>query len=283
MIKHNARVAIGMPVYNGALTIVPVIDSLLAQTYDDFVLFISDNASTDDTEKVCREFARKDARVVYFRQEKNIGAEKNFDYVLHNISAEYFLWAAADDVRSHDFLKVNVEFLDHNPEYLGSTSPTRFEDGLFDSHSMGDETRDEDDPMKRIGNFFGCWHSNARFYSVFRHDAIKEWSASELRFFASDWFFVLALLKKGKLKRLDEGFVVLGRKGISNSYRIFSLYRETALHWVFPFYDLFFHTFKLIGGGSYKVKFKIFLFLLKINMVAVRLQLQYELKERKKS
>lgn len=283
MIKHNARVAIGMPVYNGALTIVPVIDSLLAQTYDDFVLFISDNSSTDDTEKVCREFARKDARVVYFRQEKNIGAEKNFDYVLHNISAEYFLWAAADDVRSHDFLKVNVEFLDHNPEYLGSTSPTRFEDGLFDSLSMGDETRDEDDPMQRIGNFFGCWHANARFYSVFRHDAIKKWSASELRFLASDWFFVLTLLKKGKLKRLDEGFVVLGRKGISNSYRIFSLYRETALHWVFPFYDLFFHTFKLIGVGSYKVKFKIFLFLLKINMVAVRLQLQYELKKRKES
>lgn len=283
MIKHSARVAIGMPVYNGALTIAPVIASLLAQTYEDFVLFISDNASTDGTEQVCREFVRKDARVVYVRQEKNIGAEKNFDYVLHNINAEYFLWAAADDVRSHDFLKVNVEFLDRNPEYLGSTSPTRFEDGMFDSLSMGDETRDEDDPVQRIGNFFGRWHSNGRFYSVFRHDVIKAWSTSELRFLASDWFFVLALLKKGKLKRLDEGFVLLGRKGISNGHGIFSRYRETALYWIFPFYGLFFHTFKLIGAGNYKVKFKIFLFLFKINMVAVKLQLQYELKKRKRS
>ncbi len=280
MLEHNARVTIGMPVYNGGATLVPVLESLLGQTYTDFVLFISDNASTDNTAKICLEFCNKDSRVHYFCQSENIGAEKNFDFVLGRAESEYFLWAAADDIRSSNFLEVNIKFLEEHPHFLGATSPTRFEGGEFDPLFMGDATRDEDDPVQRIANFFGCWHSNGRFYSVFRREAIKDWRSATLRFLASDWFFVLSLLKKGKLKRVDEGYVVLGRKGLSNGYGIFSLYRKRFLNWFFPFYDLTFRTLDLIGPGNIKAKLKVLFFLAKINLAAVRLQLQYELKKR---
>ncbi|WP_083236373.1 glycosyltransferase family 2 protein [Pseudomonas sp. S3E12] len=282
MENSNTRVTIGMPVYNGASTLESVLESILSQTYQDFILLISDNASTDTTEDICRRYAKADDRITYIRQPKNLGAERNFDYVLQEARTEYFMWAAADDIRSPDFLEKNLNFLDEHKDYLGSTSPTRFEDGQFDPVAMGDQTRDESEPAQRINNFFRTWHSNGRYYSLFRRESIKDWRAANTCFLACDWFFVLTLLSKGKLKRLDEGYVVLGRAGVSNSLKIFSLYRKRWINWLFPFYDLFINTFSLLKGSEIKVKLRVFLFLMKINLIAARLQIRYELKIRRK-
>ncbi len=86
-----------MPVYNGEPFIRVALDSLLAQTFTDFELIISDNASTDETEAICREYATKDLRIHYIRQPENRGALANFKFVLDQAQGEYFMWAAADD------------------------------------------------------------------------------------------------------------------------------------------------------------------------------------------
>ncbi len=96
--NSKPQVSIGMPVYNGAQFIREALDSLLAQTFTNFELIISDNASTDDTEAICRDYAVKDARIRYVRQAKNLGATANFKFVLDEAVGEYFMWAAADDV-----------------------------------------------------------------------------------------------------------------------------------------------------------------------------------------
>ena len=92
------QISIGMPVYNGAKFIREALNSLLGQTFTDFELIISDNASTDETETICREYAAKDVRIKYVRQVENLGAVANFKYVLDFATGEYFMWAAADDV-----------------------------------------------------------------------------------------------------------------------------------------------------------------------------------------
>jgi glycosyltransferase involved in cell wall biosynthesis len=92
------QVSIGMPVYNGAKFVREALDSLLKQTFSDFELVISDNASTNDTETICREYAAKDHRIRYLRQAQNLGAVANFKCVLDEAVGEYFMWAAADDV-----------------------------------------------------------------------------------------------------------------------------------------------------------------------------------------
>ncbi len=106
------RVSIGMPVYNGGLFIREALDSLLAQTFTDFELIISDNASTDGTESICREYADKDARIRYVRQAQNLGAAANFKFVLDESVGEYFMWAAADDVWLPTFVRVCVGLLE---------------------------------------------------------------------------------------------------------------------------------------------------------------------------
>lgn len=91
------QVTIGMPVYNGAKFIREALDSLLAQTFSNFELIISDNASTDATQAICEEYVCRDLRIRYVRQSENRGAAANFQFVLDEAVGEYFMWAAADD------------------------------------------------------------------------------------------------------------------------------------------------------------------------------------------
>ena len=98
-------VSMGMPVYNGAKYLREALDSLLAQTYKDFELVISDNASTDDTAKICQEYARKDRRIRYIRRKENVGGWKNFDFVRREARGRYFVWAAHDDLRGKSYLE----------------------------------------------------------------------------------------------------------------------------------------------------------------------------------
>lgn len=90
-------VSIGMPVYNGEKYIREALGALLSQSYIDFELIISDNASTDGTEAICQQYAAKDGRITYVRQAVNLGALANFTFVRDAARGEYFMWAAGDD------------------------------------------------------------------------------------------------------------------------------------------------------------------------------------------
>ena len=88
------QVSIGLIVYNGAATLRVALDSILNQTFTDFELIISDNASTDGTENICREYAYSDKRIDYIRQPINIGIHANLLFVCEQAVAGYFMWAA---------------------------------------------------------------------------------------------------------------------------------------------------------------------------------------------
>ena len=115
MSKIKPGVSIGMPVFNGEPYIVEALNSLLAQTYTDFELIISDNASTDRTEEICRRYAREDKRIRYYRNKKNLGAAKNYNRVFELSNSKYFKWAAHDDVLAPEYLQRCIEILDHDP------------------------------------------------------------------------------------------------------------------------------------------------------------------------
>lgn len=116
-LKPKPLVSIGMPVYNGAKFICNALDSLLAQTFTNFELIISDNASTDNTEAICKRYSESDSRIRYVRQIVNLGAIGNFQYVLDEAVGEYFMWAAYDDLRSPEFIDVLVKKLIENKDY----------------------------------------------------------------------------------------------------------------------------------------------------------------------
>jgi glycosyltransferase involved in cell wall biosynthesis len=116
--SHTPKVSIGMPVYNGEPFIREALDSLLAQTFTDFELTISDNASTDATEDICREYLAKDDRIRYIRQTENLGASQNFQFVLGEAIGQYFMWAASDDLLKPTFVEKLVHVMDLSPVLL---------------------------------------------------------------------------------------------------------------------------------------------------------------------
>jgi len=143
-----------MPVFNGEKYLKEALDSILAQTYRDFELIISDNASTDRTQQICREYATKDSRIRYYRNEKNLGAPRNFNRVFRLSSSELFKWAAYDDVHAPEFLQKCVSVLNKDPSVVLCHSKT----GRIDQngHFSGNIDR-------RMFNAIGSWKPHERF------------------------------------------------------------------------------------------------------------------------
>lgn len=112
------RLTIGLPVYNGENYLSESLDSLLAQTYPDFELVISDNASTDGSAEICRTYERMDPRVRYIRQPHNIGAAPNHNFLIDEARGELFKWAAHDDLFAPELVARCVETLDANPSAI---------------------------------------------------------------------------------------------------------------------------------------------------------------------
>jgi glycosyltransferase involved in cell wall biosynthesis len=111
-------------VFNGEKYLKEAVDSILAQTFQDFELVISDNASTDRTEQICREYASKDSRVRYSRNNKNIGAPDNFNRTFELSTCKYFKWASYDDIYSPDYLMKCLTVLEKNPSIILCHSKT---------------------------------------------------------------------------------------------------------------------------------------------------------------
>ncbi len=115
MTGRSPLVSIGLPVYNGERFLAETLDSILGQTFEDYEVIISDNASTDRTVEICCEYAARDKRIRYHRNSANLGAARNFNRVFQLSSGQYFKWVAADDLCVPEFLARCVEVLEAEP------------------------------------------------------------------------------------------------------------------------------------------------------------------------
>ena len=121
--------SIGLPVRNGEEFLAEALDSLLAQSFEHFELLICDNASSDETEEICRTYASRDRRVRYRRNARNVGMAENFNLAFRSSKSPYFKWAAHDDTCAVDFLARCVEALDRSKEVVLAYPRTSIIDG----------------------------------------------------------------------------------------------------------------------------------------------------------
>jgi glycosyltransferase involved in cell wall biosynthesis len=112
------KLSIGLFVYNGERYLAGALGAFLDQTFGDFELIVSDNASTDRTEDICRAFAGVDRRIRYHRFEQNRGAQVNADRTVELAGAPYFKWAAHDDLCRPRYLEACLEVLDRSPDVV---------------------------------------------------------------------------------------------------------------------------------------------------------------------
>ncbi|HRK95685.1 MAG TPA: glycosyltransferase family 2 protein [Rhodospirillales bacterium] len=119
------RVSIGLPVYNGENYMAAAIEGVLNQTFSDLELIVCDDASTDRTAEICREYMARDNRIRYHRNERNRGAAPNYNNLVRMARGEYFKWIAHDDVITPDYLAKTVDALDRRPEAVLAHSRIR--------------------------------------------------------------------------------------------------------------------------------------------------------------
>jgi glycosyltransferase involved in cell wall biosynthesis len=118
MSERIPRLSVGLAVFNGEAYLAESIESILAQTFTDFELIISDNASTDSTPAICRDYAAKDSRIRYSRNDTNIGGANNENLTFRLARAELFRWAAHDDIFAPTLFERCIEVLDQNPDVV---------------------------------------------------------------------------------------------------------------------------------------------------------------------
>ena len=153
---NKPRVFIGMPIYNEDRFLELALDSLQNQDYDNIRILISDNASTDRTEEICRKAAEDDSRITDLRTESNIGESANFQLVLAHAEGDYFMWAAGHDVWSPDLVSESVAILESN-----SSATIAFSSSYWINERGERDDRDTDYPDTRGKSVF------SRFFTVF--------------------------------------------------------------------------------------------------------------------
>lgn len=168
--------SIGLFVYNGEPFIRKALDSLLAQTFRDFELIISDNASTDRTAQICLEYAARDPRIQFFRAAKNMGAGWNVRRVYFLARGKYFKWAACDDVCEPTFLETCVAALERDPDVVVAHSKTQVvdEQGKFLEDYEWPLATESPRVLTRFRDLLLNDHMCYQIFGVMRMEALKK-------------------------------------------------------------------------------------------------------------
>lgn len=170
----NPKVSIGLPVFNGENYLRESITSVLSQTFTDFELIISDNASTDATQEICERFAASDDRIRYIRHEENLGAAWNFNNIVKVAKGDYFNWLAHDDKLAPDFLQECVNILDEDPGIILCFSKVHIIDDQneiiepFDVYMRSDSQK----PSHRFYDLLMIWHDCLPIFGLIRRDTL---------------------------------------------------------------------------------------------------------------
>jgi glycosyltransferase involved in cell wall biosynthesis len=208
-----------MPVFNGANYIREAIDSILAQTYGDFELIVSDNASTDGTGDVVRGYAARDRRVRYYRNERNLGAARNLNRVFELASGEYFKWAAHDDVLAPECVAKCVEVLDRDPGVVLCHTRARIIDerGRVIEEYAAPLRTDSQHASERFVDLLGANDGCYQMFGVTRARALRLTSLHG-SYPASDRVLLARLALCGRFHEVPE-YLFLPRKHAAQSLR----------------------------------------------------------------
>jgi glycosyltransferase involved in cell wall biosynthesis len=199
-------VSIGLPVRNGEPYLSGAIDALLAQTHSDFELIICDNASTDQTEAICRAYVERDSRVRYYRNRENIGIIANFNRTVSLARGTYFRWASSDDLSAPTFVERCLEVMESDPSVVLCHPRTMIIDG--DGNELYPHPHDGLDtgssrPSVRMNELIRVYHWCVQQFGLTRTETLR--STGLLGTYPqSDRVLLVELALLGRFHEIDE-------------------------------------------------------------------------------
>lgn len=194
-------VSVGIPAYNRPEGLEQTLTRLKAQTYSNLEIIVSDNHSpTLRVQEVALACKAKDNRIQFFRQEKNIEAEPNFNFVFNQSKGKYFMWMSDDDDFDTNYIEVLVRFLEDNPDYVHAVGIALYErDGQILLREENDSI-EGNSGMARVVQYINNVRKNGLFYGLFRCDLPIDHPFQNR--VGTDWCLIAKLAWYGKIKRI---------------------------------------------------------------------------------
>ncbi len=203
--KSLSLLTVGMLVFNEEKHIASAIDSLLAQTFRDFVFIISDNGSTDRTADICRQYAAEDSRIIFIRHPENQGGFFNFNYILDRVQTPFFMFCAGHDQYDHRFIEKLMPAISQERVVLAYPRTAKIDDTGFTRGVYEDDYTNvgSDNPWKRYFAFVSRFGIYVMIYGIWRTKVIKNCRLPK-PVIASDRIMLEQAVLEGCFKQIDE-------------------------------------------------------------------------------
>ncbi|RZD40499.1 MAG: glycosyltransferase family 2 protein [Thaumarchaeota archaeon] len=243
------KVCIGMPVYNGEKFLRSSLDCILNQSYENIEIIISDDASVDSTKMICAEYVKKDSRIKYIQQTKNLGGLLNFNFVLSQAKSKYFMWAEVDDKWEPGFIQKNVAVLESNSNIVGSISEVSWYGkkiirgkgsilkNLLKFRKPYDIFAEYEHVLPTSGTFekkvglYLRFNRGTNIFAVYRTEKLKK-SIVEKPIAGWDLTVILKVLRFGDINVLKESLMQRYAGGISSGSILFTQRRGDKTGWL---------------------------------------------------
>jgi glycosyltransferase involved in cell wall biosynthesis len=198
------RVSVGLPVHNGENFLEDALRSVLRQSFSDLELVVCDNASSDRTEAICRDYAAQDRRLRYHRHPRNLGAAPNYNRCFALSRGELFKWLSHDDRLLPGYLAATVAALDAAPDAVLAHTVVDYIDAggrVLARYDSGLSAADDPDPARRFAALVLRSHACVDFFGTIRRTAL-EGSLLHASFHGADRALLAQLALRGRLIQL---------------------------------------------------------------------------------
>ena len=212
--RANHAVQLLLPVYNGERLLTDVLDSICSQTFSDWQLLISDNASLDRTAEICALYVSRDSRITYYRQSNTIPAPENFSWLLHHASSQYVKFVAADDVLERNVLKEMYFEITQRTGIVSVAANSLFKDDLGSQRYTFNLEGSLPERLRIFIDF--ALFSHGFFYALHKLSFLKESWPDKWDYFAIDWIIIVRLLLNGDIVRTPAAVIKHDCNGTSS-------------------------------------------------------------------
>lgn len=199
------RVTVGLPVFNGERYLAETLDSILAQDCEDFELLVADNASTDGTLALVRDFADRDARIRVLTSDRNMGAAHNYNRLVHVARGGLFKWAGYDDILDSRYLSTCVSVLDDDVTVVLAFPSTSIIDGegaFVDDYEDRLDLQDRR-PWRRVGSFARRVNLCNACFGLMRRETMLDTGLIR-PYISSDITFLAEMASRGRFVQFPE-------------------------------------------------------------------------------
>ena len=253
--QPDPLVSVCIPTYNRARKLQRAVDALLASSYKNLEIIISDNASSDDTENICTALAQSDRRIRYFRHSENQGPTANFEFARSQATGKYFLWHGDDDYLDPTYISTCVAELENDPSLVLASGVAAYHQGDSDISGYGNIIQpNSESPMLRVVKYLWLVADNSIFCGAYRRTSVEECMMPNC--LAGDWIWMAEVLLKGKAKVLPTTHVYrqYGDNTSSTHCRIVSTIGAPSWHGKHPALAISINSARNISFSSFKYK-----------------------------